>query len=396
MVKYVRMFVCSALCLGVVHSVSAQDVKQGGYHFTSIKEINTTSVKDQDRSSTCWSFSTLGLLESEILRLGNPAIDLSPMFVVRCIYSEKADRYARFQGSISISGGGSSADVIRAIRRYGIVPMEVYQGLRYGTDSHVHGELDAVAEAFIGAVVKNPNRKLSTAWKKGFDGILDAYLGDVSSSFTYRGKEYTPKSFAQSLGINVDDYVEITSFTHHPFYTRFIIEIPDNWAHDEVYNVPLSDLGDIVDYAVDNGYSIAWGSDVSDSGINWTEGVAIVPDLDSEELAGSDMAKWTAKKPKEKYAKAFEKPGSEIAITQEMRQLAFDNYQTTDDHGMVIVGKAKDQNGNLYYKVKNSWGDDGRFNGYFYASKPFVLYKTITIMLHKDAIPQDIRAKLGI
>lgn len=383
-------------CLFVAQNAFCQDEKSEGYVFTTVKEVGATSVKNQSSSGTCWSFSTIALLESELIRLGKPAVDLSPMFVVRKTYSEKADRYVRFHGSISFSGGGSSADVITCIRNFGIVPMEVYQGLNYGTPEHQHGELDAVAEAYVKEVVENPNRKLSTAWKSGFDAIVDSYLGEVPQTFTYQGVEYTPKTYFQSLGLNLDDYVEITSFSHHPFYSQFILEVPDNWAHDYVYNVPLSDLEAIFDFAVDNGFPISWGSDVSDPGFSWKNGVAIVPDIENEELAGSDMAKWTQMSAREKSAKAFEKPCKELTITQEKRQIDFDNYQTTDDHGMLIVGKAVDQNGNTYFKVKNSWGDGGKYNGYFYASKAFVLYKTMTVMLHKDAVPKDIRKKLGI
>lgn len=370
--------------------------KPEGYIFTSLKEIATTPVKNQFRSGTCWSFSGIGFLESELLRIGKPAIDLSPMFIVRTAYAEKAEKYVRMHGSLNFAGGGAFYDVAAMIKKYGIVPMEVYQGLNYGEENHVHGELDALTKAYVDALIKNPNRKLSSAWLKGFNGILDAYFGELPGSFTHNGKTYNPKSFAQSLGLNIDDYVYISSYTHHPFYSRFIIEVPDNWALAEVMNVPLDDFERIFDNAIDNGFPIAWASDVSDNGFSWKDGIAIVPDTESEELAGSDMARWTRMTPKEKSQKAFEKPGRELKITQEMRQREFDSYQTTDDHGMVLVGKAKDQVGNIYYKVKNSWGTDGKYNGYFYASKPFVLYKTISIMIHKDAIPKDIRKKLGL
>lgn len=385
-----------SVCLFLALNVFGQDETAEGYKFTPISEVGATSVKNQSSSGTCWSFSTIALFESELIRMGKPAVDLSPMFVARMTYHNKAQRYVRFHGSISFSGGGASGDVTDVIRSYGIVPMDVYQGLNYGTDSHQHDELDEVTKAYVDEVVKNPNRKLSTAWLNGFDAILDAYFGKVPESFVYEGKEYSPKSFVQYLGLNVDDYVEISSFSHHPFYEKFIIEVPDNWAHGEVYNVPLDEFGQIVDYAVDNGYPISWGSDVSEPGFSWSNGIAIVPDIEDEELAGSDMAKWTKMSVREKNAKAFDKPGKEMVITQELRQKGFDSYETTDDHGMLIVGKARDQNGAIYYKVKNSWGESGRYNGYFYASKPFVLYKSMTIMLHKNAVPKDIKKKLGI
>ncbi|BDX36672.1 aminopeptidase [Tenuifilaceae bacterium CYCD] len=369
-----------------------------GYVFTPIKEIKTTSVKNQYRSSTCWSFSGVAFLESELLRMGKPEVNLSAMYVVRNAYSEKADRFVRFNGTNNFGPGGSYYDVIETIRKYGVVPDEVYPGLNYGEDKHTHGELDAVARAYVDAIVKNPNKKLSTAWKSGFSGILDAYLGINPSTFTYNGKNYNPNTFFQSLGLNLDDYIYITSFSHHPFYTKFVIELPDNWAHGEVYNVTIEDFEKIFDNAVDNGYPVAWASDVSDKGFNWSKGVAIVPEVNFEEMSGSDKERWTQLSQKDKDAKlySFEKPGKEMKITQELRQEAFNNYQTTDDHGMLLVGKAKDQTGTVYYKVKNSWGADGVYDGYFYASKPFVLYKTTSIMVHKNAVPKDIMNKLGI
>lgn len=369
-----------------------------GYVFTPIKEIKTTPVKNQYRSSTCWSFSGVAFLESELLRMGKPEVNLSAMYVVRNAYPEKADRFVRFNGTNNFGPGGSYYDVVETIRKYGIVPDEVYPGLNYGEDKHIHGELDAVTRAYVDAIVKNPNKKLSTAWKSGFSGILDAYLGINPSTFTYNGKSYNPNTFFQSLGLNLDDYIYITSFSHHPFYTKFVIELPDNWAHGEVYNVTIEDFEKIFDNAIDNGYPVAWASDVSDKGFNWSKGVAIVPEVNFEEMSGSDKERWTQLSQKEKDAKlySFEKPGKEMKITQELRQEAFNNYQTTDDHGMLLVGKAKDQTGTVYYKVKNSWGADGVYDGYFYASKPFVLYKTTSIMVHKNAVPKDILNKLGI
>ncbi len=395
-----KFFVLVAIAILFASGVTAQEKTETAdpYVFTNIREIKVTPVKNQNRSSTCWSFSGLAFLESELIRMGKPAIDLSPMYVVRNIYSMKADRYVRFNGTNNFGPGGSFFDVMEAIKRFGIVPMEVYPGLNYGEDSHVHGELDAVTKAYVDAVIKNPNKKLSTAWKKGFDGILDAYLGANPSSFSYNGKSYTPEAFATWLGINPDDYVVITSFNHHPFYQKFVLELPDNWIHGEAYNLPLADFEKLLDFAIDNGYPVAWASDVSDKGFNWSKGVAIVPDFEDIENAGSDKERWTqlSNRQKERSLYSFEKPVKEMVITQELRQQAFDNYQTTDDHGMVLVGKAKDQLGNTFFKVKNSWGADGKYNGYFYASKAFVLYKTTNIMVHKKAIPTDIAKKLGL
>ena len=372
--------------------------KPVGYQFTTVKELKVTPVKDQYRSGTCWSFSTLAFLESELLRIGKPEVDFSEMWVVRNAYSDKATKYVRLQGGLNFGGGGSFADVVYVLKNYGLVPESAYTGLQYGEAKHVHGELDALLKGYVDGVIKNPNRQLSTAWHKGFDGILDAYLGPVPEKFNYNGKEYTPKSFGQSLGLNPDDYVSLTSYTHHPFYSKFILEVPDNWIWEESYNLPLEDLARVFAFSIENGYSIAWGADVSEKGFSYNNGVAVVPEANTSEMKDSEKLKWTSMTEKERQAMlySFNSPSSEKKITQELRQVAFDNYQTTDDHGMLIYGTAKDQNGKLYYKVKNSWGTDGKFQGNFYASEAFVLYKTMNIMVHKNAIPADIRKKLGI
>jgi len=389
-----------AIAVSFMGTAFAQDEEpqNEGYNFTVVKEVKTTDVRNQSRSSTCWSFSGLAMIETELLRIGKPAINLSEMYIVRHTHSEKAEKYVRLHGNINFGGGGAFYDVIETIKKYGIVPEEVYPGLNYGEDIHVHSELDAIATAYVEAVVKNPNRKLSAAWKVGYEAVLDAYLGKRPEKFTWEGKEYTPKSFAQSLGLNFDDYVYVTSFTHHPFYSNFIIEIPDNWAWGSVYNLPLDEFAQIFDYAIDNGYSVAWASDISEKGFSYQNGVAVVPEVNLAEMTDSEKLKWTELSPREKDAMLykFNGPGLEKKITQEMRQEAFDNYQTTDDHGMLIVGIAKDQKGNKYYKVKNSWGTSDKYNGYFYASEAFVLYKTMSIMVHKDAIPKEIAKKLKL
>lgn len=373
--------------------------KKEGYQFTMIKDLPSTSVKNQYRSGTCWSFSGLGFFESELLRMGKPEVDLAEMFVVRNAYSEKAERAARWHGSLNFGGGGAFHDVSWVLENVGIVPESVYTGLQYGEDKHVHGEMDAVLDAYTKAVMKNKNRRLSTAWHNGFDGILDAYLGEMPETFVYEGVEYTPKSYAESLGINIDDYVEIGSYMHHPYYQKFILEVPDNWMLDEIYNVPLDVMMEIMDEALMNGYPIGWGADVSEKGFSWRNGVAIVPDEDKPDIAGMEKDKWETmnKKDKAKLLYAFDKPVAEKTITPEMRQKQFDNYKTTDDHGMLITGIAKDQNGKRFYKVKNSWSEEGSpYKGYFFASKPFVALKTIDFMVHKDALPQHIKDKLGI
>ena len=367
------------------------------FQFTIVKENKITPVKNQASSGTCWSFSGLGFFESELLRMGKPEVDLSEMFVVSHSYSDKADKFVRTNGNINFAAGGSFHDVMYVLKNYGIVPEEQMNGLNYGEENHRHGELDALTGSYVKTLIGNPNKKLSTAWKAGFDGILDAYLGKLPTEFTVNGKKFTPVTYAQSLGLNMDDYVSLTSFTHHPFYTKFAIEIPDNWRWGESYNLPLDEFAKVFENAVDKGYTIAWGSDVSEKGFT-RNGVAVNPELKKENLPGSDQARWLNISQKEMEAKilAANGPQPEVKVTQELRQQGFDNYQTTDDHGMVIYGMAKDQNGGKYYLVKNSWGTDSKYKGIWYASESFVLHKTINIVVHKDAVPKDILKKLGI
>lgn len=387
------------LMLALALSLYAQDNKEAeGYKFTELKRLPATSVKSQDRAGTCWSWSTISFLETEMIRLGKDSVSLSPMFIVWHTYNEKADKYVRMHGKLNFGQGGASADVTWTIKNYGIVPLEIYKGLNYGENVHVHGELDGILKAYLDVVVSNPNRKLSTAWKRGYDGILDAYLGEIPEKFTYKGKEYTPMTFyKEATGLNMDDYISLTSFTHHPFYTQFALEVPDNWIGEMSYNIPLDELMDVLDKAIDKGYSFSWGSDVSEKGFS-RDGIAIVPTADIKDMSDAEITKWVSLSKKEQDAQLykFDKPGKEKEITQEMRQEAFDNYQTQDDHGMHVVGKAVDQTGNKYFVVKNSWGDYNKYHGYLYVSYPFLAYKTTSILIHKDALPKDLKKKLGI
>ncbi|HKL38162.1 MAG TPA: C1 family peptidase [Bacteroidales bacterium] len=381
-------------------SVYAQDKKDNDYEFTPVKRLDATSVKDQHRSGTCWSFSAISFLESEMLRMGKEPVNLSEMWIVRHAYSDKAKKYVRFHGNLNFAGGGAFHDVTNMMKENGIVPEEAYPGLKYGTDQHVHGELDAVLKGYVDAVLKNRNRELTPVWHDGFDKLLDSYLGKQPETFTYEGNEYTPKSFAKEyVGVNPDDYVELSSYTHHPFYSQFILEVPDNWSYDRVYNLPVDELMEVMYNSVEQGYTIAWASDVSEKGFSWKNGVAVVPEKDLENLQGTEKSRWEdlTEEERQKMLYSFNGPVPEKTITQEMRQEAFNNWNTTDDHGMHITGIAKDQNGKKYFIVKNSWaGEDHIYDGYFYASDAFVRYKTMDIMVHKDAIPEDIAKKLGL
>lgn len=375
-----------------------EKTEKEGFKFTDEISLKCTPVKDQNRAGTCWSYSALGFFESELLRMGKGEHDLAELFIVHHTYVNKAVRFVRFHGTVEFAGGGSFKDVVDVMRTHGIVPEEAYRGLEYGEDNHVHGELDAVTRGYVDAVIKNRNRRLSTAWKRGFEGIISAYLGELPTEFTVNGAKHTPQSYFKSLGLNMDDYVFFTSVTHHPFYKPCILEIPDNWQHAEDMNVPLDELIQIIDNALANGYTVAWGSDVSEKGFKYNKGVAVVPVDASEELAGSERLKWSTLTDEEraKMLRDIEGPVPEKTITQEMRQEAFDRWETTDDHGMIIVGMAKDQNGTKYYKVKNSWTADGIYGGYFYASEAFVRYKTTNIMLHKGGVPSAIARKVGL
>lgn len=393
-----------ALALALVMSSTAfaqkknknkkEDKKE--YQFTLVKENPVTSVKDQNRSGTCWAYSALSFIESEILKAGKGEYDLSEMWIVRNAYMEKAERYIRFHGSATFAEGGAFQDIPYIIKKYGIVPEEVYRGLNYGTELPDFSSVSPVLEGFVKSLAQS--KKLTPNWREALNALLDSYFGPMPEKFTYKGKEYTPKSFAASLGLNFDDYIEIGSFTHHPFYQPFMLEVQDNWLHANIYNVKLDELIAIMDKAIMDGYTIGWGSDVSEKGFSWKNGVAIVPDEDKKDLSGTEKEKWEKLTPAEKAAATYSFDGTakEKTITQEMRQEGFDDFTTTDDHGMHIVGIYKDANGNKFYKVKNSWGDSGKYNGYFYASEAFVRYKTIDIQINKNALSAEMRAKLGI
>ena len=391
----------SALILAglVAAPVFEQEPSDTSFVFTDIISLPTTSVKDQNKSGTCWCFAGTSFFEDEIRRLGGDSLDLSEMFTVRHCYSDKADKYVRMYGQSNFAPGGSLLDVPYVWKRYGAVPEEVYRGLEYGEDKHVHGELDAVLSAYVNAIVKKPNKKLSKAWKKGVEGVLDAYLGELPETFEYKGKTYTPQSYAASLPIKLEDYVALTSFTHHPFYEQFVFEVPDNWLYGQYYNLPLDEFKAVVDNALENGFPLVWAADVSEGGFKWADGVALMPKAkDEADMEGTELARWVKLSDKERAGKQydFKAPVEEIEVTQESRQEMFDNQETTDDHGMEIVGVAKDQKGNRYYKVKNSWDTNQVYDGFFYVSEPYFKAKTVNILVHKDALPKAIAKKLNI
>ena len=371
-----------------------------GYKFELIKEIPHTAVKNQSQTGTCWSFAGMSFFESEMLRLGKPEVDLSEMFEVNHCYRDKAEKYVRMQGKINFGPGGELYDDLYIAENYGLVPESAYHGIKYNEEKHNHGEMDEVLLKMVEAVVAEKNKKVSTVWNSAVNKTIDSYLGELPEKFEYQGKTYTPKTFASDYcGINTSDYVQITSFTHHPYYQTFGLEVSDNWLWSQFYNVPLDELQEIVDYSLTNGFSVLWAADVSDKGFATTQkGIAVVPDKTLKNMAGSELAKWDSLSEKDKEASyyKFDKPSAERKITQEIRQAAFDNLETTDDHAMHLIGLARDQNGTLYYKVKNSWGSYNQLKGYFYASQPYLRYKTTAILVNKASIPETIRKKLKL
>ena len=400
--KRIALIILAAMSLTAFAQNDSTEVKKDtaeGWQFTTVDSVGITRVKDQNRSGTCWAFSTLGFLESEVLRIKGKEIEFAPMYVVSKTLMDRATYTVRMYMEPNYAEGGSAYDVIYCMDHYGLVPKEAMPGIRYGwseADSlPVFTELSKVAKGYIGGL--KGIKKLSPVWKEGLQAIYDTYLGACPEEFEYEGKNYTPQNWVKSLGLNAEDYVSITSYTHHPFYEKFALEVPDNWRMDQMYNVPMEEMMRIIDNAIANGYTLAWAADVSEVGFT-RKGIGVVPDEDhGADITGSDMAKWVGMKADQKKEELTKKPLPEKTITQEMRQNAFDSWETTDDHGMQIFGTAHDQNGKRYYMVKNSWGTmRPDYKGIWYISEAFMQYKTNDILVHKDAIPKDIRKKLKI
>ena len=367
--------------------------------FTTIIENPITSIKNQARSGTCWNYSTLSYFEAEILKKTKKTYDLCEMFVCNKNYMDRAILKVRMHGDAQFSQGGSAYDVLYVLQNYGICPEEAMPapGTLYGDTLNNFNQLFTVMEPYVNAVATKDVKKLNPAWKNGLQGILDAYLGKCPENFKYEGKQYTPKTFAASLGLDWNDYVSITSYTHHPFYTSFPVEVQDNWRQPGSWNLPMDEMAEVIDNAVRQGYTVAWGGDVSEDGFT-RDGLALLVDTKSTDLAGSDMAKWLKLSTTEKRNKIKELGVNvkEETPSQEKRQEEYDNWTLTDDHGMLIYGIAKDQNGREYYMVKNSWGETGDYKGIWYMSKNFIVAKTMDFMVNKNAIPAKIRKKLGI
>ena len=394
---------CAGICGQTYGAVKDDEPKKAeldsaGFVFTDVKINPHSAVQDQNKSGTCWAFSGISTLEDNIKRKSGKDVKLSEMYVVRNAYLEKAAKWMRMNGKINFAQGGSFPDVLNMSIRYGAVPEEAYPGLNYGEEKHSQYELAEALEAYLNAILARgtKNGKLSTAWLKGFEGILDAYLGKVPETFTYEGKTYTPQSFAKAIGLEPENFVNVISFTHLPFYENVMLEIPDNWAWTASRNVPMEEMLAITDNALEKGYTVMWAADVSEKGFRWTNGLAVLPEAKTDkDMTDTELSRWVklSDKDRENEKYKIDGPAKEQTVTQQSRQEGFDNFETTDDHGMVIVGTAKDQKGNKFYKVKNSWDTNQIYDGYLYVSVPYFLAKTIGVGVHKDAIPANIAKK---
>lgn len=366
------------------HNKSKESIKL--FKFKDVINLEHMPVENQGHSGTCWSYATNSFLESEMAKAGREPVALSQIFTARNAYVEKGKQYVRMHGAITLGDGGECHDVINMYRKYGALPQSVYTGLNYGTKVNDFSQMAALQKAFLNTVIDMPAKNgLMPNWVEAYIGIIDAYLGTPPDTFTFNGKQYTPKTFAKEVvGLNPDDYIEVSSFMDYPMYQTFVMPVPDNWAMGSVYNVPFNDITDIIDTALQRGYTIAWATDVSEKAFSWKNGVAYVPEKDYDDMTDKEKEDM------------FMGPKPEKNVTAEMRQKAFDEYQTTDDHGMQIIGLAKDLNGKPYYIVKNSWGEKNDYKGYLYVTKDFVRYKTTAFLLNKNALTDEMQQKLNL
>jgi bleomycin hydrolase len=394
-----RIFLVSALFSTLYFNSQTSNIEGSKYQFTKIYNFEPTPVLSQGRTSTCWSFSCMSFLESELMRMGtkNP-INLSEMYIVRKAYELKAEKFIRMDGKINFGQGGAFHDIPLVVKNFGIVPFDIYNGKFNKVTGYNHDPMYTEYETFMTGIlskISNPDG-VDLTWKKDFNKLLDKNLGEDIIEFEWEGKKYTPKSYAESLGLNMNNYVSITSFTNHPMYEKCQLEIPDNWAWGESFNVGLEDLVAVTENALKNGYTVAWGADVSEKGFSFKNGLAIVPKNNSSiAMTGKDN-KGFNDAGADRTGNQFLMPGEELKITQEVRQLAYDNKTTTDDHGMHIVGLFEDQNGTKYFLVKNSWGTNNYPKGFLYVSENYFRYKTINVFLHKDALSGELKSKLNL
>ena len=370
-----------------------------GYSFTLEKSLPASPVKNQYRTGTCWSFATISFMESELLRTGKGEHDLSELWFARKAYELKAKKYVRMHGSITFGQGGLAMDVMHIWKHFGVLPESAYSGLTPGDTLPVHGELESVLKGYLDAVIQNRNRELSPVWMQGYTGILDAYMGAVPEAWTQDGKWISPREYADGLGLDPDDYVSIGSFLHRPFYEDYFIEIPDNWLWSSIENVSLDEMMEVLDHALDKGYTVCWDADVGEKSYAWNKGIALMPSTEIKDLSGLEQARWSELSDKDKQSLFYDFSSRKVEreITPEIRQEMFDNYQTTDDHLMHITGVARDQDGKKFYMVKNSWGTGTHiYDGYHYVSEAYMRAKTIFFMVHRDAVPQSTAEKLGL
>lgn len=374
--------------------------KDSEYKFSKVAHLDATPVQSQGYTGTCWSFSALSFFESELMRMGTENPDLlAEMYIVRKAYEGKMDKYIRMDGKVNFSEGGAFHDIPYVIRNHGIVPLEVYGGLNYGSERHDHSEMFSVLDGAVQGLLKHMKKRgiaLTSAWKTAMNGILDAYLGADPKEFEFKGKKYTPKSYAEAIGLDMDNYLSLTSFTNHAMNEECLLAIPDNWAWGKSYNVSLDDLMAACEYALENGYSLAWGADVSEDGFSFRQGLAINPeDASTIQVSGSNNKNFSDAG-SEKKSNAFKTPVDEVKVTPEIRQAGYENKTTTDDHGMHIVGLYKDQKGTKYFLVKNSWGTGNYPEGYLYVSESYFKWKTINVYLHKDGLSKAMKKKLSL